>query len=63
MFYCCAVVSIGVAAVVMGVSESIGDYGGAHMNPAISIAFAITLRITVTRGLYTELYHNILTRV
>ena len=44
------VVFPGMGFVVMGVAGSIGDYGGAQMNPAVTVAMTICARITITRG-------------
>ena len=47
-----AQVGIGMGFVVFIMASSLGDFGGAHMNPAVSIAMMVSQKITVIRGKY-----------
>ena len=37
--------------VVCGLAWTLGDFGGGHFNPAVSIAMAASMKITVFRGM------------
>ncbi len=43
-------VSAGMACIVMAMIQTFGPLGGAHMNPAVTIAFWVAQRITILRG-------------
>ena len=45
-------VALGMGFIVATMAWTLGDFGGGHMNPAVSIAFALRRDITVLRGMY-----------
>ena len=43
-------VAMGMGFVVACMAWTLGDFGGAHMNPAVSVAMALKMDITILRG-------------
>ena len=43
-------VGIGMSFVVGAVGYALGDFGGAHMNPAVTMAMIVRAEITILRG-------------
>ncbi|KAK2156597.1 hypothetical protein LSH36_209g04037 [Paralvinella palmiformis] len=43
-------IGIGMGFVVFIMASSLGDFGGAHMNPAVSVALVISRKISLIRG-------------
>ena len=36
--------------VILVLAEAFGEFGGAHMNPAVSISMAVATKVTIIRG-------------
>ena len=51
---------LGMALVVVGIGWGLGDFGGGHMNPAITLAMMLCARITFPRGMAAHLISLIL---
>ena len=43
-------VGLGMGFMVCATAWTFGDFGGCHMNPAVSVGMAVSVRITVLRG-------------
>ena len=43
-------VALGMGFIVCTMAWALGDFGGAHMSPAVSIGMAVSCRITLVRG-------------
>ena len=48
--------ALGVGFVVMVLIEAFAPMGGAHMNPAVTIGFALAGKITISRCEYTQTF-------
>ena len=51
--------ALGMGMVVTLLIESFGQYGGAHMNPAVTISMLVCRKITLLRGTYTRTHAHI----
>ena len=50
-------VSLGMGFIVCTLATTLGGYGGAHMNPAVSLSMTVCAKITVLRG---KLINNVI---
>ncbi len=50
--------ALGMAFLVIGIGWAWGDFGGAHMNPAITLALVVRVEITFLRGRVTCCLHE-----
>ena len=54
-------VGLGMGFMVCATAWTFGDFGGCHMNPAVSVGMAVSMRITALRGkIYVYCFRHII---